>query len=76
MSTDCQTCKPEPQRPYVGIGTPIEMPGVRHRADCPLVPHLSPEAASHYATMGKDFEILRQRVELLEKKLQSLTHKN
>ena len=28
--------------------------------------------ASHYATMGKDFEILRQRVEVLEKKLQSM----
>ena len=29
-------------------------------------------AASHYATMGKDFDTLRLRVEQLEKKLQSL----
>jgi polyhydroxyalkanoate synthesis repressor PhaR len=29
-------------------------------------------AASHYATMGKDFEALKNRVESLEKKLQAL----
>ncbi len=29
-------------------------------------------AASHYATMGKDFELLKNRVEALEKKLQAL----
>ena len=42
MSTDCEICKPEPIKKYDGPGEVIEMPGTRHRRECPLVPNLEP----------------------------------
>lgn len=44
MSVDCQVCKPPALPVHEGPGFPIEMPGTRHRSNCPLVPQLSDEA--------------------------------
>lgn len=44
-SAACPICKPE-MRPHTGIGIPVPMPGVKHRADCPTLPRLSDEARS------------------------------
>lgn len=54
MNADCQICKPEPQRPYVGIGTPIPMPGIRHRPDCPTLPHLTADQFQEYREFCDD----------------------
>jgi hypothetical protein len=40
--SDCEVCKPEPEKPLVGPGERIPMPGTRHRPDCPLIPRMEP----------------------------------
>ena len=56
----CPDCKVEP-RMYDGPGTAVHMPGTVHDADCPRVPHLSPEAEAKLLADLREIDECRRR---------------
>ena len=56
----CITCKPELEV-HTGPGTPVYMHGVTHRSECPLVPHLSPEAIAEYNAFCDEVRACQRR---------------
>lgn len=58
MDEICPDCKLI-RKPYDGpdFGTPIEMPGMIHKNNCPRVPHLSKDAD---AKLREDLEEIRR----------------
>jgi hypothetical protein len=59
--SDCSICKPDPLPAHRGLGVPVPLAGVRHRSDCPSLPHLSAEAKERLRVQLADIAAARRR---------------
>jgi hypothetical protein len=60
--TYCTTCNPKRPEPHVGPGVPVSLGGgTIHRANCPLIPHLSAEASQRIYEAAEESRRCRNR---------------